>query len=137
MKLFDSMLRISALIVIVAGVLLHIYIGFFKTTLSQGGLLIISGFIVWSSLSYLICLVPVVGKRIPLIPLCGALLPFVSDLFKYYSVFINPSSYEDKALLVAMPFWNVVFLMPLGMVAGFLIAKFRKKKTASFDTNPF
>ena len=117
-------LRISALTIIVAGMLLHTYTGFFKTdgeisffTLKVIGL---------SWLPYLVCLVFAIAIRNPLIPLCGTILPFILDLMMYDSVFIHPTSSTAAIGLLFMPLWNLVLFMPIGLLAGFLITRFNK-----------
>jgi hypothetical protein len=119
-------LRTSALMIIAAGMLLHTYTGFFKTS---GGIDLLSLKIIGLSwLPYLVCLMLVVAIRNPLIPLCGAMLPLILDLMMYDSVFIHPTSSTAAIGLLFMPLWNLVLFMPVGLLAGFLIARFKKQK---------
>jgi hypothetical protein len=124
-------LRISALTIIAAGMLLHTYTGFFKTS-GEIDLfsLKITGF---SWLPYLVCLVLAIAIRNPLIPLCGAILPLILDLMMYYSVFIHPTSSTAAIGLLFMPLWNLVLFMPIGLLAGFLIVRLKNRKIVSFD----
>ena len=124
------MLRMAALIIIAMGMILHVYTGyhFFKTSV-ETDLLLLRGIIVWSWLPYLVCLLLAVGKRNFLIPLCGALLPLCLDLMTYHSVFINPTSSTAPLALLFMPLWNLMLFMPLGLLAGSLIVRAKKRKT--------
>ncbi len=120
------MLRIVTLIIIAAAMLLHVYVGYFKAS-GEPYLLLQWGLIVWAWLPYLVCLLLAVGKRNPLMPLCGALLPLFLDLMTYYLVFINPTSSTAAIAWVVMPLWNLILFMPFGLLTGFLIVRFKKK----------
>ncbi len=119
-------IRITALIVIAAAMLLHAYTGFFKG--SREFISVNLGRIVWSWLPYLVCLLIAVGRRNPVIPLCGAFLPLIMDLILYDSVFIHPTSSTAAIGLLFMPLYNLALFMPLGLLIGFFLAVLLKKE---------
>lgn len=117
------MLRIAAIMVIALG-MLHTSITFYD---ARGQIdLITLGLIVYSWLPYLVCLLLAVGKTNPIIPLCGAILPFFLDLMMYCSA---ATSSTAPIGLIFMPLWNLVLSMPIGLLVGFLIVRCKKRKT--------
>lgn len=51
----------------------------------------------------------------------GALAMLCADLATFYRVFIAPDSSTAALRLLSMPAWNLLCVMPLGMLAGYLI----------------
>lgn len=116
------MLRIAAIMVIALG-MLHASITFYE---ARGQIdLITLGLIVYSWLPYLVCLLLAVGKTNPVIPLCGALLPFFLNLMMYCSA---ATSSTAQIGLIFMPLLDFVLFMPIGLLTGFLLAVLLKKE---------
>ena len=118
------MLRNSALVVITLG-MLHAVTLFWKGKKEID--LVILGMIVYTWLLFLLCLLLAVGKRNPLISMCGALLPLIADLFLDYSIFMRPTSSTAAIGLLFMPFCNLVLFMPIGFLVGYLMVLLFKK----------
>ncbi len=92
--------------VVAAG--LHTYEHIF---LGEGSVSI--GFLLWSMVPYGLCLIlsafPV--TKVPVI--AGAALTLAFDLFGHYSVFINPQGSTAALVLLFIPLWSLVIVVPL------------------------
>ena len=123
-KRLTYILRISALITITTA-MLNTCITFYEARKQLDS--ITAGLIVYSWLPYLVCLLLLVGKTNPLIPLFGASLPFFLDLIIYCSAATSSSS-TAGIILLFMPFLDLLLFMPLGLLIGFLFAILHKKR---------
>lgn len=109
-----------ALAVVVLGVLFHVYIAFME---AEGGPSVFSiGLMLCSWIAYLVSALLAFRIRRAIIPLCGAVLPLVSDVICYDSVFLHPSSSTAAITLLIMPIWNLLAALPLGLVVGWIIS---------------
>jgi hypothetical protein len=81
-----------------------------------------------SMLPYLICTVILFVKKKTWMPFTGAAVPLLADLFTYYSVFIKPEVSTASLALFWVPVWNLILLLPIGLLIGHGIDKSKKPK---------
>ena len=60
-------------------------------------------------------------------PFTGAIAPLIIDLFTHYSVFIRPESSTASLSLIWISIWNVLLILPLGLLIGLGIDRSRRK----------
>lgn len=117
----------TSMIIIAIGILLHVYTYFFE---SQGGfgLFQIQMFLL-SVMPYILCFLVWILKKNSVISFTGSIGPLLADLLIYYSVFINPQGSTAPLALLWMPIWNLLILMPTGLLIGYMIDRSARKKT--------
>jgi len=107
------------------GLLLHAYTAFFNSDVGPDSFTL--GLMAWSFLPYLVVLVLLYVLRQPLIPLCAVIPILLLDLVNYYFVFVRPQSSTAAIGLLWMPLWNLVIVMPIGLLVGWLIQRARTR----------
>jgi hypothetical protein len=106
------------------GVCLHIFTALVNST---GGITSFSiGELIWSIVPYIICLIILRSVGTPIKALGASLLILIMDAWIYVNVFITPSSSTAAIGLIIMPFWNMVLVIPIGCLLGWLIEKYFK-----------
>ena len=119
------MIRKLSIGVVAFGFFIHVYTYSFK---AQGEFDFTTfGFLLMASMPYIICLILILAKNNSVMPLAGSILPLLIDTFTYYSVFIKPSSSTASIALLWMPIWNMLLVLPLGLLIGYGIEKDMKK----------
>ena len=125
--MLEKTARLLALILITAGILLHVYIALF--TINAETTMFSLGLLAWSGLPYLIC--AFVARNHSLVALGGVTAVFLIDLYVYYTA-VAPSEITAPVLeLLFAPFWNLILYMPIGMLIGRWISR---KSVKSTDT---
>ena len=121
-------MRLSLLLAISAGCLLHLYTFAFK---AEGGW---SLFVV-ALFAYSLSPYAVASILARFRPAMSGALGFAAgalagDLFMHYSVFIAPKGSTAALGLLFMPIWNLLLLGPIGALVGWASARFVSKRSA-------
>jgi hypothetical protein len=111
--------------VVAFGLIIHVYTYIFKAQNKFD--FETFGFLLMALMPYIICLIIILTKNNSVMPLTGSILPLLIDTFTYYSVFIKPSSSTASLALLWMPIWNMLLILPLGLLIGYGIEKDIKK----------
>ncbi|MCX5885673.1 MAG: hypothetical protein NT096_07170 [Proteobacteria bacterium] len=84
------------------------------------------GFLVWSMVPYFLCLTlsAFAGTRAPAI--AGAAMALVFDLWGHYSVFINPKSSTAALVLLFIPLWSTIIVVPVVTFIAWSITRRRR-----------
>jgi len=116
--------RIFAIVVVVAGMLLHAWTAVFK---AEGGPSAFTlGLFAWSSLPYLACLlIALRACARSWLALCGALAALCVDFAMYYSVFIAPDTSTAALGLLMAPVINLIVVVPLAVLLAYLLGRLR------------
>jgi hypothetical protein len=122
--------RKAAITLIAVGIALNLYIFVFTGVVGVFTILLF----LFSSFPYLVCLSITIWKNKPLIALGGSILPILSSSLMYYD-FINSTSSTAAIGLGIVPLFNLIVLMPIGMLIGYLINR-HNVKTFLFFTIP-
>ncbi|HJX16936.1 MAG TPA: hypothetical protein VJ437_01940 [Acidiferrobacterales bacterium] len=123
-------LRLIGFGVVALAMLLHFYTAAFK---AEGGLGSFSvSLMLWAWLPYLVCSFMLFVTKNSIVPLGGAVAAFGMDVALYLSVFVWPQSSTAPIALLFMQLWNLLLFMPVGMLVGWGILKFRKHKQHAF-----
>ena len=109
------MTRILAALLILCGVMLHLYVLLIDGNTDSGSLILF----LWSCIPYAITGILLTGK--PHMALGGVLAVLIADCWSHYRVFFDPASGTTDLQLVFTPFWNLFVIMPLGMLIAHLI----------------
>jgi hypothetical protein len=107
-------------ILLAAGVLLHAYTATFH---AEGGWGARLGLFAWSCSPYVICAVIAFRLDRPAAALGGAALALAADLLVHVSVFVDPQSSTAGLGLLFMPLWNLLIVVPIGTLIGWLIGR--------------
>jgi len=109
------------------GVCLHIFTAFVNS--SERFTSFSLGVMAWSIVPYIICLIILRSVGTPIKALGASLLILIMDAWIYAEVFISPSSSNAAIGLIFMPFWDMVLVIPIGCLFGWLIEKYFKIET--------
>lgn len=116
--------KLVGLIPCFAGTLLWALICFGKAEGPVSGFLV--GMFAFALVPYAFCaLVALVGKGHPCYALAGSLAALAWDALTYHSVFVSPSSSTATLGLLFAPLGNVLFFVPGGMLAAYLVQRAR------------
>ncbi len=112
------------------GIALHVWILMFETSTSEdaGALAFTLGLLAWSWFPYLLCpMVAYVAKRgaAPALAAGGAIAALGPDLFTFHAVFVAPTSSTAAIALLFTPLINLLVMLPLGMLAAYLLLRVR------------
>lgn len=113
--------KITAIVPIAAGLLLHLSTALFQSADSTDSFVL--GLFGFASLPYLICVLLLTKFGRDFEAFSGAALPLVFDLAVYYSVFVNPSHTHAALNLLAAPFVSLFVLLPAGLFVGWGVSK--------------
>lgn len=80
---------------------------------------------VWSWFPYLIAMLLLFTMIRAVIPLVAAVGPLLVDGVNYFSVFVQSPSSTGSLNLLWMPLWNLIVVVPLGLVLGWVLSKTR------------
>lgn len=119
-----SRAHIGVHVLVLCGVVLHLKTAFWESADPGSGFTI--GLLLWSLLPYLV--VELAGRKSSWGALCAAVVVFLSDLYVHLGVFVWPGSSTAPLGLVAMPLWNLVLLVPVPLLVGYVIEKRNRKK---------
>lgn len=115
-------LRLLALSVVALGMLLHFYIAAFK---ASGGLNSYSTSLMYMAwVPYVVCGVVIAFSKNSIVPLGGAVAALVMDTVIFLSVFVWPQGSTGSIALIFMPYWNLLFFVPVGMLIGWVVNKY-------------
>ncbi len=110
----------AALIVSLAGIVLHIYLTCFHAPSGSFSFLIVP---LANMIPYLICIVLLKAVTKPTIPLCAALLLLVFDLYLFKNYFFSAKTYRYQFLETYMLIIKVIVVVPLGCLIGNFLGK--------------
>jgi hypothetical protein len=110
----------------IAAIGLHAYEEFYK---SDGAPSI--RYLLWAMMPYGLCIVLSAFRKIRKVVILGIIFAFVFDLWGYYAVFINPQSSTAALVLLFIPLWNTVILVPLMTFIAWLITKIKSPQEAA------
>jgi hypothetical protein len=79
-----------------------------------------AGFWLWSLSPYFVAALLLWKGRWPCATFGAALLPALADVAAHVSVFYFPSGSTAALGLFAAPLWNLILLLPLGALLGWL-----------------
>lgn len=115
--------RAVAVITAVVAAGLHGYTG---TVMAEGGSIpFVLGLFTWSMLPYVLGLL--VGRDNPLAGALGVLPALPLDAYMYYSVFVAPDSSTAALGLLSMPAFNLLVVLPVGMLLGYAISRRQRR----------
>lgn len=88
------------------------------------------GFLLWAMVPYGLCLALATfpATRGPVI--AGAALAFAFDLWGHYAVFVNPRGSTAALVLLFIPLWSAILVVPLATLAAWLIERRHGSSTA-------
>lgn len=118
----------TSLIIISCAVVLHIATAFQSASGFSGFTI---GLLLWSIFPYGIALALSYALERKRIVLWGLIPIFLFDLLMFGEVFIFPSSSTASIGLLFMPLWNLVLILPGGMILGLGMEKISEKKFSS------
>jgi hypothetical protein len=108
-----------ALLVAMAGALLHAYENAFKSEhLSLG-------WFAWAMLPYAVCLIAWVRARTGAPATAGAAVALIVDLYVHYEVFIQPRSGTAALAMIFAPLWSALLFCPIAMLIAWFVARRR------------
>jgi hypothetical protein len=107
-------------IALAAGVL-HGYEYFYR---SSGGALF--GFLLWSMVPYGLCLVLSSFPATRVAVIVGAGLALAFDAFGHYSVFVNPKGSTSALVLLFIPLWSTIVVVPVATFIALLVVQKRR-----------
>jgi len=110
---------------VVAGVLLHLYENLVK---SSGGFS--SGFLLWSSMPYLLTLCLSSFKSTKDAAIAGGALALSFDAFAYHDVFVDPRNSTVGLALIFVPLWNILIVVPAGTFLTWIVLRKRAARSA-------
>ena len=105
---------------ILAGVLLHSFAHGILATHFH------AGFWLWSLAPYLLVAALRAWRMSARSAACALIMPLMADIYVFHSVFIAPASSTAALGLVAMPLWNLLLLIPVGLLCVWLWVKFSR-----------
>lgn len=86
------------------------------------------GYLLWAIMPYIFCLILSSFSSIQAAVIAGAAFAFAFDLWGYYVVFINPQSSTAGLVLLFIPLWNTIILIPLATFITWSIGRIRRPK---------
>lgn len=119
-----SRVHIGVHALVLCGLLIHLKTAFRESSDPWSGFTV--GLLLWSLLPYLV--IELASRKSSWGALCAAVAVFLADLYVHLAVFVWPGSSTAPLGLVAMPLWNLVLVVPVSFVAGYVIEKRFKNK---------
>jgi hypothetical protein len=110
-----------AVATIVGGLLLQTYQLLFLAEAPMDSFLL--KLVAWSFAPYVVCGIVLFGFRASWPVAVGGCFALIADLCMHYSVFIHPRGSTAAVGLVFMPVANLFFILPVGLLVGWLISK--------------
>jgi hypothetical protein len=111
--------RAVALVTLLSlGLGLHVYIAFFMSAGGSDSFGI--GLLQWSIVPYLVAGAIALISRNALMGIVAVALVLLVDAWTYYEVFIHPKGSTAALALLWIPLWNLVLVVPLGALAGWI-----------------
>ena len=120
-------LKCAIYTILFLGACLHIFTAFVNS--SERFTSFSLGVMAWSIVPYIICLIILRSVDAPIKALGASLLILIMDAWIYAEIFISPSSSTAAIGLLFMPFWDMVLVIPIGCLFGWLIEKYFKIET--------
>jgi hypothetical protein len=114
---------VSAIVAIAA--VLHAIECFAKGPTSAG-----AAFFIWALAPYALCALISSISTLRAAPVAGGALALAVDLLVHVEVFIAPHSSTSALLLIYVPLWNILVLVPIGTIVAWLILR-RRSRSAS------
>lgn len=110
--------HVGTLVVAAAAAVLHA-IECFADGLSDAAL----GFFVWGMTPYCLCLLISSLGSLRVAPVVGGVLALAADLVVHVEVFVAPKSSTSALLLIFVPLWSNLVIVPAGTIVAWLIAR--------------
>jgi hypothetical protein len=109
----------------VLGAALHGYEHLYKSSSDSS-----MGFLLWSMVPYLLCLLLSAFPAVRTSVIAGAVLALVFDVWGHYSVFVDPQSSTAALALLFIPLWSSIVVVPVGTLIAWLVARGRRNANA-------
>ena len=123
MTVTQSKLKKFFIILLIIGVLLHVYTVVFK---AEGGLNEFTfGLLIWSLCPYLFVWGILFKLGWYLQALCSLTLILCLDFWMHFRVFMYPQTSTDGLGLLWTPLWNLIVCIPVGVFIGWMIQRKR------------
>lgn len=84
-------------------------------------------FFMWGMSPYLLCLLIASFGTLRLAPVVGGALALAVDLLVHHAVFVAPETSTDAMLLIFVPFWNALVIVPMGTIVAWLLLRRRSR----------
>jgi hypothetical protein len=110
--------HVGTLVIAAAAAVLHA-IECFGEGLSDAAV----GFFVWGMTPYCLCLAISSLGRLRVAPVAGGVLALAADLLVHVEVFVAPQSSTSALLLIFVPLWSNLVIVPAGTIVAWLIAR--------------
>ncbi len=127
-RIFDTMsakrIRQIIYVLIFLGTAIHLKAAFWESSDLGSGFSI--GVLLWSILPYFMIFI---FRKFLYGSLCAAVLVFALDLWMHLEVFVFSSSSTAALVLLFMPLWNLVLVIPVAYLVGSMISKRLAKRT--------
>src|SRR5471032_1189753 len=115
-----AMKKRAVLLPAAAAMGLHLYTVLFMADHASGWFLLL--LLGWSWTPYIAILL-IARKSSAGVAAGGAVAMLCADLATFYRVFIAPDSSTAALRLLSMPAWDLLCVMPLGMLAAYLVQR--------------
>ena len=110
------------IVIAVVGATLHAY-----ELLHDGAEGASSIFFLWPMVPYGLCLVLSAFTPLKLHVIAAVSLVLALDLLAHYSVFINPQSSTVGLLMLFVPLWSTIIVVPLATFVSWAVAQWRRE----------
>lgn len=110
--------HVGTLVVAAAAAVLHA-IECFAEGMSDAAL----GFFVWGMTPYCLCLMISSLGTLRVAPVVGGVLALAADMLVHFEVFVAPQSSTAALLLIFVPLWSNLVIVPAGTIVAWLIAR--------------
>jgi hypothetical protein len=84
-------------------------------------------FFVWGMTPYVLCLIISSLGTLRVAPAVGGALALAIDVLVHFEVFVSPQASTAAMLLVFVPLWNNLVLVPAGTIVAWLFARRRSQ----------
>ena len=115
------MLRTAVLTLLGLGLLLHLYTALMTSDQINAFSL---GLMIWSWAPYLLIWVTTIRQSKHLRAFVPILFIFTADSLVHLAVFYSPQSSTASLGLLWAPLWNLILLVPLGMILGIGVERY-------------
>ena len=105
--------------VILAAVALHLY----ENAMRTSGSGFTSGWFAWQMVPYVLILILSRFKALVIPVMPASFIVLAMDLITHYEVFISPSSSTAAIMLIWIPLWNTVVIVPAATFITWLVRR--------------
>ena len=110
--------HVGTLIVAAAAAVLHA-IECFAEGVSDAAV----GFFVWGMTPYCLCLMISSLGKLRVAPVVGGVPALAADLLVHFEVFVAPQSSTSALLLIFVPLWSNLVIVPAGTIVAWLVLR--------------